>query len=122
MNELIQQARDFCEAANTEKENGNVVDSAALSWAITQNFVPQLCDALEAAEKEISYERILKGNYKSRAEKAEAERDACKVDMRLHNDNLCETCKVENCGMRSNPPLSRTTICFKHERRGVKGE
>jgi hypothetical protein len=53
MNELIKRARELCEKASTEKANGNAVDSAALSWAIVKNIVPQLCDALEAAEKEI---------------------------------------------------------------------
>ena len=53
MNELIQQARELCEKASIEKANGNAVDSAALSWAITQNIVHRLCDALEAAEKEL---------------------------------------------------------------------
>lgn len=53
MNELIQQARELCDKASTEKANGNAVDSASLSWAITQNIVPRLCDALEAAEKEL---------------------------------------------------------------------
>ena len=103
MNELIQQARELCEKAETEF--WYVKDSR---WHCGKPILTQLCDALEAET--------------ARAEAAEAERDACKVDMRLYNDNLCETCKVENCGMRSSPPLSRTTICFKHEWRGAKGE
>ena len=106
--DLITKARELCDAAKSAKERGNALDSAAMSWAITNSCVPQLCDALAAMT--------------ARAEKAEAELDACKTDMRMHNDNLCETCKVENCEMRSNPPLSRITICFKHEWRGVKGE
>src|SRR5574344_1835908 len=50
-NELIKQARELCEKVSTEKANGNAVDSAALSWAIVKNIVPQLCDALEAAQR-----------------------------------------------------------------------
>ena len=52
MNELIQQARELYDAAKAAKARGYTIDSAALSWAITQNSVPQLCDALEAAEAE----------------------------------------------------------------------
>lgn len=96
-NELIQQARELCDAAKAAKERGSIVDSAALSWAITQNSVPQLCDALEAAEKENEgLKNILQFNMvqihgermtvldalsslTARAEKAEAERDAYKA-------------------------------------------
>lgn len=50
--DLITEARELCDAAKSAKERGNALDSAAMSWAITNNCVPQLCDALEAAEKE----------------------------------------------------------------------
>ena len=60
--DLITNARELCDAARDTKARGSIVDSAALSWAITNNCVPQLCDALVAMT--------------ARAEKAEAERDA----------------------------------------------
>ena len=50
--DLITNARELCDAAKSAKERGNALDSAAMSWAITNNCVPQLCDALEAAEAE----------------------------------------------------------------------
>jgi hypothetical protein len=103
--ELIQQARELCDAAKSEKERGNALDSAAMSWAITNNCVPQLCDALEAAEKEIEQLNIVLQNerkehakeYKrlrstylqeaatltARAEKAEAENRWIPVSERL---------------------------------------
>lgn len=59
--DLITNARELCDAARDAKARGSIVDSAALSWAITNNCVPQLCDALVAMT--------------ARAEKAEAERD-----------------------------------------------
>ena len=57
--DLITNARELCDAAKSAKERGNALDSAAMSWAITNNCVPQLCDALVAMT--------------ARAEKAEAD-------------------------------------------------
>lgn len=71
--ELIQQARGLCDAAKSAKERGNALDSAAMSWAITNNCVPQLCDALEAMT--------------ARAEKAEAENRWIPVSERLPEFN-----------------------------------
>ena len=73
-NELIQQARELCSAAKSAKERGNALDSAAMSWAITNNCVPQLCDALVAMT--------------ARAEKAEAENRWIPVSERLPENGI----------------------------------
>lgn len=129
--ELIQKARDFCKAANAEKSNGNVVDSAALSWAITHNFVPQLCDALEAAEKEIDRlnKRIETLESKqcdsdhenmvlaARAEKAEEDRDEVVADFQdfatsgIHNMN-------PYCGNRSTECTDGRGWCVRENCKG----
>ena len=73
-NELIKQARGLCEKAKAEKAKGNFIDCAALSWAITQNSVPQMCDALETMT--------------ARAEKAEAENRWIPVSERLPENGI----------------------------------
>jgi hypothetical protein len=55
--ERIKEIRQRTEAATAEKEKGNAIDSAALSWAIVQIDVPYLLDLIESLQGQLSEAR-----------------------------------------------------------------
>lgn len=100
--DLITKARELCDAARDKKARGSIVDSAALSWAITQNSVPQLCDALETMT--------------TRAEKAEAENRWIQVEERLPEDEDGEVLVIASGKPHGNITLDGAYVLATYSR------
>ena len=101
MNELIQQAREIAAKATQGPWEAGLYQSVSAAYykicnsatdgdaafiAASRTLVPQLCDALEAAEKETKHYQTLASQSKdltARAEKAEAENRWIPVNKRL---------------------------------------
>ena len=116
----LSEIRARCEAAKAQKEKGDSITASCIAWSIVINDIPYLLaeiDRLNTVTAEYtsnSTEITINGRQyvpkdelqalTARAEAAEAERDACKADLKsmadwyrdsVCDDGICGWCKQD---------------------------
>ena len=107
----LEEIRQRCEAAKAQKEKGDRVTATCIAWSIVTNDIPYLLSEVDRLTALHKREIIVTGEYAqcvidfiARAEAAEAERDACKADLksmadwyrdRVCDDGICGWCKQD---------------------------
>ena len=107
----LEEIRQRTEAAKAQKEKGDSITAACIAWSIVANDIPYLLSEVDRLNALHKREIIITGEYAqlvidltARAEAAEAERDACKADLKsmadwyrdsVCDDGICGWCKQD---------------------------